>query len=103
MGSFKKGLLLGGLAGAAMMWLNVTPKGKEMRTKLMSHMEPLYLELKNSLKQLEGPTKEMYNALVERAVEEYAAKKELAADMKNMLIRQLQKKWCELEKEIRAK
>jgi gas vesicle protein len=103
MGRFKKGLFLGGLIGAAMMWLNATPKGKEMRAKMLEHLNPLYNELKTSLKQLEGPTKEMYDALVERAVEEYAAKKELALDMKAVLIRKLKKKWIELEKEIKHK
>ncbi len=100
MGNFKKGLFLGGLLGAALLWLNATPKGKEMRAKLLAHAEPLYAQLKASLKQLDGPTKEMYDALVERAVEEYAAKKELAVDMKNLLVRELKKKWVELKKEL---
>ena len=100
MGRFNKGLFLGGLLGAALMWLNATPKGKEMRSKMLAHMQPLYNELKASLKQLEGPTREMYDALVERAVAEYAAKKELADDMKNILIRELKKKWFELQKEL---
>ena len=43
----------------------------------------------------------MWDALVERAVEEYAARKEMAVDMKNNLIKELQKKWDKLEKEIR--
>lgn len=103
MGKFKKGLFLGGLLGATMMWLNATPKGKEMRAKILEHLDPLFNELKDSIKQLEGPTKEMYDALVERAVEEYAAKKELALDMKAVLIRKLKKKWVELEKEIKHK
>lgn len=101
MGWFKKGFFLGGLIGATMMWLNATPKGKEMRSKLLSHTEPLYEELKNSLKQLEGPTKEMYEALVDRAVEEYAAKKEMANEMKLALVKKLKKKWDELEKEVK--
>jgi len=102
MGNFKRGLLFGGLVGATAMWLNATPKGKEMRAKLLAHLEPLYLELKASIKQLDGPTKEMYNALVERAVEEYGAKKELADDMKMILVRRLKKKWVQLEKEVRG-
>lgn len=101
MGKFKKGLFVGGLLGAGLMWLNATVKGKEYREKILTHMEPLYNELKESIKQLEGPTKEMWKALVERAVEEYAAKKELAADVKNNLIKELAKKWEELENEIR--
>lgn len=101
MGKFNKGLLLGGVLGAFLMWLNATPKGKEMRSKLAEHLNPLFNELKESIKQLEGPTKEMYDALVERAVAEYSAKKELAVEIKNMLIRQLKKKWCEIENEIK--
>lgn len=101
MGNFKKGLLLGGAVGAFLTWLNVTPKGKELKAQILSHLEPLFNELKNSLKQLEGPTQEMYDALVERAVEEYSAKRELAVEVKNSLIRQLKKRWHELEKELK--
>lgn len=101
MGKFNKGLFLGGLLGAGLMWLNATPKGKEMKGKILEHSKPLYDELKNSIKQLEGPTKEMYDALVERAVEEYANKKELAMDVKMQLVRNLKKKWKDLEKEIK--
>lgn len=101
MGMFKKGLFFGGLLGAGLMWLNVTPKGKEMRAKLLEHVDALFAEIKESMKQLEGPTKEMYDALVERAVEEYAAKKEMAVEMKNMMIKTLKKKWYELEAEIK--
>lgn len=101
MGSFKKGLILGGALGAFLTWLNVTPKGKEMRDKIMQHLEPLYDELKVSIKQLEGPTQEMWDALVERAVEEYSNKKELAEEVKNNLVKQLKKKWHDLKKEIK--
>ncbi|OGH93215.1 MAG: hypothetical protein A2563_01250 [Candidatus Magasanikbacteria bacterium RIFOXYD1_FULL_40_23] len=101
MGRFKKGLFLGGLMGAALMWLNATPKGKEMREKMMSQANDLHDQLKESLKQLDGPTKEMYDALVERAVEEYAAKKEMAMEVKNQLVRELKKRWKNLEKEIK--
>lgn len=100
--SFKRGLFFGGVLGAILVWLNATPKGKEMRAKLAEHFNPLYNELKESIKQLEGPTKEMYEALVERAVAEYAAKKELAVELKDILIRDLKKKWNDLEKEIRV-
>lgn len=101
MGTFKKGLFLGGLVGAGLMWLNATPKGKEMRAKMAAHFEPLFNELKASLKTLEGPTREMYEALVDRAVEEYGAQKELAEDVKNQLVRQLKKKWSEIEKSLK--
>jgi len=103
MGKFKKGLVLGGALGALLMWLNATPKGKEMRKKLLSQADSLYDELKESITQLEGPTKEMYDALVERAVAEYASKKEMAGDMKNMLVKELKSRWCRLDKEMKKK
>ncbi len=103
MGNFKRGLFLGGLLGAGLMWLNVTPKGREMRAKLMAYAEPMYNELKENIKKLEGPTKEMYEALVARAVEEIAAKKEMAGEMKMMLVRELSKRWKRLEKELKKK
>ena len=101
MGRFKNGLFLGSLVGAALMWLNVTPKGREMREKLIGQANDLYFQLAASMKQLEGPTKEMYDALVERAVEEYAVKKEMAVEMKNHLVRELKKRWKRLEREIK--
>ncbi|MFA5062104.1 MAG: YtxH domain-containing protein [Patescibacteria group bacterium] len=101
MGRFKKGLLLGGILGAALMWLNVTPKGKEMRDKIMEHADALFMQLKESMKQLEGPTKEMYDALVERATEEYANKREMAMDVKAGLVKELKKRWGKLENEIK--
>jgi len=101
MGNFKKGLFFGSLLGAGLMWLNATPKGREMRAKLMAYAEPMYEELKTNLKTLEGPTKEMYEALVTRAVEELAAKKEMAVEMKAGLIRELSKRWKKLEKELK--
>lgn len=101
MGRFNKGLFFGGAIGAALMWLNATPKGKEMRAKVGVHLDPLYKELRSSLQQLEGPTKEMYEALVERAVAEYADKKEIAEDYKDQLVRQLKKKWKDLEKDLK--
>lgn len=100
MGRFNKGLFLGGLIGAGLVWLNMTPKGKEMRAKMAESLDPLFNELKNSLKQLEGPTRDMYDALVERAVEEYASRKEMATEMKAMLVKELKKKWKEIEKEL---
>lgn len=93
---------MGGLLGAALMWLNVTPQGRDMRAKILAHLEPLYNQLKENLKKLEGPTKEMYDALVERAVEEYGAKKELAEEVKTHLVRELKKRWKRLAKEIKA-
>ena len=98
MGKFKKGLVIGGAVGAFLTWLNVTPKGKELRTKLLGHADALFNELKDSMGTLEGPTREMYDALVERAVAEYAVKKDLAMDMKSKLVKELKKRWERIEK-----
>lgn len=103
MTKFKSGFFLGGLIGAGLMWLNATTRGKEMRAKISAQANDLFGQLKESILQLEGPTREMYDALVERAVEEYAAKKEMAVEMKNQLVRDLKKRWNDLEKEIKSK
>ncbi len=78
MGSFKKGLFLGGLLGAGLVWLNTTVKGKQIREKILVHADALYIELKESIKQLNGPTQEMYDALVERAAADFSACNEAA-------------------------
>lgn len=99
MGQFKKGMFLGGLIGAFIVWLT-TPKGKEFREKLAQNAEPLFKELTTSLKQLEGPTREMYEALVERAVAEYASKREMAQVMQQALVRDLKRRWKDIKKSL---
>jgi gas vesicle protein len=101
MGKFKKGLFLGGIVGAGLMWLNTTIKGKQIREKILIHVDGLYAELKENMKKLDGPTKEMYDALVERAVEEYTDKKQMAGEYKSVMIKELKKKWSGLMEEIR--
>ena len=100
MGKFNKGFILGGMVGAAAMWFGVTARGKELRAKAREHLDPLFSEIKTSLSQLEGPTQEMYDALVERIVEEYGAKKELAVEIKNRLIKELRQRWFEIKKDL---
>jgi len=101
MGKFKNGLIIGGAIGAFLTWLNVTPKGKELRSKILEHSDALYGQLKESIQQLDGPTKEMYDALVERAVAEYADKKDIAIEMKNRLIKELKRRWDDLQKDLK--
>lgn len=101
MGKFKRGLFLGGLLGAGLVWLNTTVKGKEIREKILGHVDVLYGELKESIKKLDGPTQEMYNALVERAAAEYAEKKQMAESYKSVLIKELKKKWDTLAGELK--
>ncbi len=107
MGKMKKGLiigsLLGGVVGSMVTWFNVSKKGKEMREQVLVHTEALYKEIKASLLDLPGPTRDMYEALVERATEEYALKKDLAHNYKNLLLKDLKKKWSALEQEIKQK
>ncbi len=49
MGKFKKGLFMGGLLGAGMMWLNTTKKGKETRDKLIDQSAEVYALLKDNI------------------------------------------------------
>jgi hypothetical protein len=98
MGRFKKGLFFGSILGGLAAWFSFSPQAKEMRAKLALHVDYLSTEISSSFKKLEGPTKEMYDALVDRVVEEYAAKKDLALELKIALLKELKERWNELQK-----
>ncbi|MEK7084784.1 MAG: hypothetical protein AAB932_06120, partial [Patescibacteria group bacterium] len=50
MGKFKKGLFLGGILGAGLMWLNTTTRGKEKREEIFDHAAEIYRRVKEEIK-----------------------------------------------------
>ena len=44
MGKFNKGVVLGGVLGAAIVWLNTTTKGKQYRTQLVDQAADIYMK-----------------------------------------------------------
>lgn len=88
MGRFKKGLFLGGLFGAGLMWLNVTKKGKQVRSQLLDHGAEVYAQVKQKLEEsgaMDKLTKNKYVATVKEVVDKYAEKLGLEDNVKKML------------------
>lgn len=94
---FTKGLLIGALIGGAAVGIAQSKRGKEMRAKIMKSAEEIFVDLRKQLEQLTAVSKEKFNELAERAVEEYARQKELALEMKDKIVDRLREKWEESE------
>lgn len=104
MGLFKKGLLLGGLLGAGLMWLNTTGKGKEVRDKILDSAADVYVKLKQELlasKQYRQLQKNDYVKLVKEYVDKYAIENGLAENVKNMVIKLVSAQWGKLKEELK--
>lgn len=106
MATFKKGMMLGGLLGLGLMWLNTTKKGKAMRDEMLGQAADLYADIKEKVLQSdawENMTKNKYMAMVEEAVETYAVKNGLADKVKGIITQLLATQWKTLEKEVKKK
>lgn len=100
---FKKGLILGGLlAVGAAVGFAMTDEGKELTEELQKDLKSLAKHLKANLHDMEDVTKERFDELVTSIVDKYAEKKKLAEDAKDSLIKALESKWKEMEKEYLA-
>lgn len=102
MGKFNKGLVLGGIIGAAFMWLNTTKKGKQKKEQLVTYASDIYDDIKKKAltsKEWKKMTKSAYVKMVLSAVDTYAKKYTLPASLKNMLTRLLLAQWERLKKE----
>ncbi len=104
MGKFKKGLFLGGLLGAGLMWLSTTKKGKEVREQMLDHAAEIYVKLKEEVinsPQYTDLTKNKYVQLVREYVDKYAIQNGLAENVKNMVVKVLNAQWDKLREEIK--
>lgn len=97
MGTFKKGLMLGGILGAGLMWLNATTKGRAMRDELLKHAERVFEEVKKS-KQWEKLTKNQYVKAVEDAVNRYAVENDLSDSVRDMVEKLVKSQWKNAKK-----
>lgn len=100
MGNFKKGLFLGGLLGAGLMWLNVTKKGKEVRDQILDYAADVYTDIKGkvtSSDQWKTMTKNKYYKIVEEAVNKYAVENDLVDSVRDMVERVVKAQWNKLK------
>lgn len=98
--NFKKGLVMGSLLGGILVALGMSQKGKEIREKVVDYAQELSSELKKKAIEWGETTKETYNEMVRRAVEEFARQKGLALETKEAVIEKLEDKWDEIQSEI---
>ena len=106
MSRFKKGLFLGGLLGAAMMWLNATPKGRKMRDELLDHAALIYADITEKIRSSDAwrdMNKNKYIALVRDAVEMYAAKHGLTPEMKDKIVKLIVSQWKQVQEGLRKR
>ncbi len=90
------------LAAGAVVGFAMTDEGKELTEELQKDLKTLAKHLKTNLHNLEDVTKESFNEMVKKIVDKYAEKKEMAIDAKEALIKALESKWKEMEKEYLA-
>ncbi len=95
--TFKKGMLLGGLVGGTIVGLLMTEKGRMLRRNLQSDILELSKQIQMRTKEFGDTTQEMYEELVDTAVEEYVKRKDMALEMKDIIIRELKRKWWDFQ------
>ena len=106
MGKFNKGLFLGGLLGAALMWLNVTKEGKATRDRALDYAADMYADVKKQVMRSDAwqtMNESKYAALVTDTVNVFAAKNKVANDVKELAGKILKKQWKRLQQEMREK
>ncbi len=102
MGKFNKGLVLGGLLGAGLMWLSATKKGKEVREQMINYASEVYEEVKTKVMASEGwekLTKNEYYKIVEKIVDKYAVENDLADTIRDMVSKIVKSQWKKIETE----
>ncbi len=103
MGKFKKGLCLGGLLGAGLVWLNTTQKGRDMREQMLDHAAEVYVGLKEKVltsKELKNLNKNQYIKMVKESVNKYAVENGLAENVKNMVVKVVSAQYKNLKGEM---
>jgi gas vesicle protein len=95
--SFKAGMVLGGIVGGALVGLLMTEKGRMLRRNLQTDIHELSKQIQARAREFGDTSQEMYNELVDTAVDEYAKRKEMAFEMKDIIIRELKRKWWEFQ------
>jgi len=103
MGKFKAGMFLGGLLGAGLMWLNLTPKGRETRDQMLDHSAKIYSELKEKVlvsEQYKNLSKNEYVKLVKEYVDKYAIENGLAEKVKNIVIKVVSSQYKNIKEKV---
>ncbi len=106
MGNFKRGLFIGSILGAGLMWLGVTKKGKEVREKILDYAAEIYSDLKNKILQSDLKAqidKNKYIKMVKEKVDDYLQDKDLNPRFKAIVEKIVSLQWVNIKKEIAKK
>lgn len=106
MGRFKKGLVLGGLLGAGLVWLNATKKGKELRDQAIDYAAEIFSDIKKRIMESEtwdSMSRSKYVKMVEDAVDAFGKRKGLAENVIQLVKKLLSAQWSSLEKDLKKK
>lgn len=106
MGKFKKGLFMGSVLGAGLMWLMGTKKGKEVRDQLLDHAARMYEDLREDILSSDAyknMTKNKYTALVKEKVDNYIDEHPALEDLKDTAVKMLVAQWNGLKEDIEEK
>lgn len=106
MGRFKKGLALGSLLGAGLVWLQTTKKGREVRDQILDHAAESYALIKKRVEQSpawEKMTSGEYRALVAEVVNKYAAESSLSIAVKEGVKKLLGTQLKTLKRELKKR
>jgi gas vesicle protein len=98
--NFKKGFVIGSLFGGALVAFGMSKKGKELREKAMDYSQELYGELRKKMIEWGEMSKDAYEDMVKRAVDEFARRKGMAIEMKNALVERLKERFDDLQTDL---
>lgn len=97
---FKSGLLLGGLLAAGVaVGLSMNKEGAKLTKELQEDLKALTKNLKKNLDSVQEVSKENFNEVVTKVVDEHASKLKLASSAKKKIVTALQGMWQEVEEE----
>lgn len=106
MGRLRNGLLLGGLLGAGITWLNTTKKGRELRSELTQQAADIYGDVKERIMTSDAwnkLSKTNYIEIVKEAVDDYAKRHPMAEQAKNIIIKILSAQWSNLKSQVKKR
>ncbi len=102
MGNFKKGILVGGLLGAAMMWLNTTKKGRKMRGEIIDHAAEVYEQVREKISASDAwqnLTESKYAGYVRDVLDTYVAKYHIPEQVRRMVEKIVNMQWKNVKKQ----
>lgn len=96
----KKGLVLGGLIGGALLALSKTKQGKVVTKKAQRELADLYTKMGSHMAELGDATRETYEDAVETMVDLYAKNKQISESTQAYLIGELKQHWQQIQARV---